>query len=194
VKIESLALPGAYLITAQRVADERGHFARLWCRDTFAQAGLRISIEQASLSFNHRAGTLRGMHFSAPPSQEGKLVRCARGRAFDVMLDLRPDLPTFGQHLGFELDADAGNAVFIPPGVAHGFQTLVDATEMHYMMSENYQPAAADGVRFDDPAFGIRWPLPVSCIAERDRGYPDFDAAAHWARCAVPLRNAGGRS
>jgi dTDP-4-dehydrorhamnose 3,5-epimerase len=193
MKIIPLAIPEVRLVTAEPVADERGHFARLWCRASFAAAGLAIDIEQASLSFNHRAGTLRGMHFTWAPSREGKLVRCARGRVHDVVLDLRPDSSVFGQHLAVVLDADQGHALYIPPGVAHGYQTLVDATELHYMMSESYQPDLADGVRHDDPAFGIAWPLPVSCIAARDRDYPAFDAEAHRARCAARL-HLGGRS
>ena len=193
MKIIPLALPEVRLVTAEPIADERGHFARLWCRGSFAAAGLAIEIEQASLSYNHQAGTVRGMHFTWAPSREGKLVRCARGRVHDVVLDLRPGSPAFGQHLAVVLDAEQGHALYIPPGVAHGYQTLVDATELHYMMSEPYQPDLADGVRHDDPAFGIDWPLPVTCIAARDRDYPAFDAEAHRARF-VARQSIGGRS
>ena len=182
MKITPLAIDGVRLIGIDRLGDDRGFFARLWCREEFARAGMDLPIEQASASFNQQAGTLRGMHFAWPPATEAKLVRCARGRMHDVLLDLRPHAPSYLQHLAVVLDEDSHDALFVPPGVAHGFQTLCDATEVHYMMSEAYQPDLADGVRFDDPRFGIRWPLPVSCISDKDRAYPDFDAAAHARR------------
>lgn len=182
MKITPLSIDGVRLVGIDRLGDDRGFFARLWCRDEFARAGMDLQIEQASASFNQQAGTLRGMHFAWPPAAEAKLVRCARGRMHDVLLDLRPTSPTYLQHLAVVLDEDNHDALFVPPGVAHGFQTLRDATEVHYMMSEAYRPALADGVRFDDPRFGIRWPLPVSCISDKDRAYPDFDAAAHARR------------
>lgn len=182
MNISSLALSGCHLVSVQRATDERGYFARLWCREAFAQAGIPIQIEQTSASFNTRAGTLRGMHFAWPPAQEGKLVRCARGRMHDVLLDLRPTSATFLQSVAAVLDAEEHNALFVPPGVAHGFQTLVDNTEVHYMMSEAYRPGLSDGVRFDDPLFGMAWPLPVACISERDRSYPGFDVDAHSLR------------
>jgi dTDP-4-dehydrorhamnose 3,5-epimerase len=182
MKIQALALPGVLQLDVERQVDARGSFARLWCRDELARAGVEMSVEQTSASFNARAGTLRGLHFAWPPAREAKIVRCARGRLHDVALDLRPASPTFGQHLGIVLDADAANALYLPPGVAHGFQTLVDATEVHYMMSEGYRPELGATARFDDPHFGIAWPLPVTCIAERDRTAPAFDLAAHCAR------------
>lgn len=171
---EPLPIPGAMLVGIEPHSDERGFFARLWCREEFASSGIDIRIEQASLSHNRRVGTIRGMHLSRSPAQEGKLVRCQRGRVHDVLLDLRPDSAHYMQHVAVELDASRHNAVWIPPGVAHGFQTLEDETDVVYMMSESYRPELATGVRFDDPAFGIRWPLPVSVIAERDRHYPDY--------------------
>lgn len=193
MKIIPLPIAGCRLVTINRAADERGYFARLWCRETFAQAGIAISIEQTSASCNHQAGTLRGLHFAWPPAQENKLVRCARGRLHDVLLDLRPDAATFGKSLCVVLDADEHNALFVPPGVAHGFQTLADDTEVHYMMSEAYRPGLTDGVRYDDPAFKISWPLPVTCMSERDRAYPDFDAVMHRRRfeAALSAANAG---
>ncbi len=191
MNISPLPIAGCQLVTINRTEDERGYFARLWCRETFAAAGLQVQIEQASVSFNHRAGTVRGIHFAWPPAQEGKLVRCARGRLHDVLLDLRPDAPTFGRSLCVVLDADEHNAVYVPPGVGHGFQTLVDDTEVHYMMSEAYRPGLADGVRFDDPQFGIAWPLPVSCLSDRDRGYANFDRAAHAQRFLAASAAAG---
>jgi len=176
VIFEALPIPGAFAIAIEPRTDERGFFARLWCRDEFAAHGIRVELMQASVSHNRRAGTLRGMHFARAPSLEGKLVRCERGRAHDVMLDLRADSTRYLSHAAVELDAALYNAVWIPPGVAHGFQTLVDDTDIVYVMSDTYRPELADGVRFDDPAFGLRWPLPVSTIAERDRTYRDFVA------------------
>ncbi len=190
MKLSPLPIAGCQLVTINRAADERGFFARLWCRNTFAQAGIAISIEQTSASFNHQAGTLRGLHFAWPPALENKLVRCARGRMHDVLLDLRPDAATFGQSLFVVLDADEHNALFVPAGVAHGFQTLADNTEVHYMMSEAYQAGLSDGVRYDDPAFGIHWPLPVASLSDRDRAYPDFDAVLHRRRYAGALSGA----
>ena len=159
MKISPLELADCQLISIRRATDERGYFARLWCRETFAQAGIAISIEQSSASFNKVAGTVRGMHFAWPPAQEGKLVRCARGRMHDVLVDLRPHSASYTRSIALVLDADEHNAVYVPPGVAHGFQTLVDDTEVHYMMSEAYRPGLGDGVRHNDPAFQIRWPL-----------------------------------
>lgn len=176
------ALPDAWLIEPDRKADERGFFARIWCRKEFARHGIDADVVQASISYNRTAGTLRGMHFAWPPSWEGKLVRCARGAIHDVIIDLRPHSATFTQHLAVELSAENGRSLFIPPGFAHGFQTLVDDTEVLYMMTDFYRPELADGVRFDDPAFGISWPRPVSVIVERDRGYADFGRDEHIRR------------
>lgn len=180
-----LPIAGAYAISVERRTDERGYFGRLWCREEFAAHGIPVDMVQASVSHNDVAGTLRGMHFTWPPSREGKLVRCGRGRILDVILDLRPDSPTFLRHVAVELDEREYNAVYIPPGAAHGFQTLVDDADVVYMMTEVYRPELADGVRYDDAAFGIRWPLPVARIAERDAAYPDFDSAAHRRRFAA---------
>ena len=171
---EPTAIPGAWLLRVERLADERGFFARVWCRREFADHGIEIDMVQASVSRNEQAGTLRGMHFAKPPAREGKLVRCMRGRIFDVLLDLRPPSPAYLKHIAVELDAEACDAVYVPPGVAHGFQTLVDDSDILYMMSDFYRPALSAGVRYDDPAFGIRWPLPVTRIAERDQAYADF--------------------
>ncbi len=171
-------LAGAYIVEPERKSDERGFFARTWCKHEFGRRGIDAHIAQASISYNHRAGTLRGMHFSWPPAQEGKLVRCERGAIHDVIIDLRPDSQTFTQHFAVRLDADARRALYIPPGFAHGFQTLADGTEVLYMMTDFYRPELADGVRYDDPAFGILWPRPVTVVVERDRSYPDFDPTA----------------
>jgi dTDP-4-dehydrorhamnose 3,5-epimerase len=168
-------LPGAYLIEPQRLADERGFFARTWCRREFEAHGLDASLAQCNISFNRQAGTLRGMHYQVAPSAEAKLVRCTMGAIYDVIIDLRPGSPTFLQHIGVELTVENRAMLFIPEGFAHGFQTLADSTEVSYQMSEFYAPEHARGVRWDDPAFGIVWPLPVSIISEKDRALPDVD-------------------
>jgi dTDP-4-dehydrorhamnose 3,5-epimerase len=186
MRITDLAVAGAKLVQTEPVWDERGAFARLWCSEAFARAGLPATLAQTSASFNHAAGTLRGLHFTWPPSGEGKLVRCARGRMHDLLLDLRPDSPTFLRHCAVTLDADERQAVWIPPGVAHGFQTLVDGTEVHYSMNESYRPELADGYRHDDPAFGLAWPMAVSCIGAKDREWADFDAQVHRQRWGAP--------
>ena len=165
MKFVPLAIAGAFSVEIELREDGRGHFGRVWCRDEFAAQGLNVDMVQASVSYNRRAGTLRGMHFSRAPSVEAKLVRCARGCMHDVILDLRLESMTFMKHVGLRLDDRSHNAVYVPPGVAHGFQTLVDDSEVFYMMTEAYQPELADGVSFDDPAFGIEWPIPVTCIA-----------------------------
>lgn len=178
----STPIPGAHVIELERKSDDRGYFARTWCREEFARAGIVVDMVQASVSHNRLAGTLRGMHFAWPPTQEAKLVRCERGRVHDVILDLRPTSPAFLRHFSITLDDEQRNALYIPSGVAHGFQTLVDECTVFYMMADFYRPNLADGMRFDDPAFGISWPLPVTSIVERDRDYPDFDSAAYMSR------------
>ena len=186
-----LSIPGVFAIEVERENDERGYFGRIWCREEFAAHGMCVDMVQASVSHNRVAGTLRGMHFTWPPAREGKLVRCARGRVIDVLLDLRPDSPAFLRHIAVELDACLYNAAYIPPGVAHGFQTLIDDVHIIYMMTESYRAELADGVRWDDPAFGIRWPLQVSVMSERDRSYPDFDRTTHHRRFAASLADRG---
>ena len=169
------AIPGVFVIEPERREDNRGFFARTWCQREFAEHGLNPHLVQCSISLNRRRGTLRGIHYQEPPHAEAKLIRCTRGAIWDVALDLRLGLPTFGQHVGVELSADNRAALYIPEGVAHGFQTLVDDTEVLYQMSEFYAPEAGRGVRFDDPAFAIRWPVPDPILLERDRAYPDFE-------------------
>ena len=165
-------LAGAFVVAQERREDERGYFARTFCVEEFATHGLPTQVLQCNVSFNRLQGTVRGMHFQRAPRGEAKLVRCPRGAIFDVMVDLRPSSPTYCQWYGAELTAENGVALFIPEGFAHGFQTLVDDSEVFYQMFACYSPEHADGVRWDDPAFGIRWPLPISTIAERDRTYP----------------------
>jgi dTDP-4-dehydrorhamnose 3,5-epimerase len=174
MRFTALPLPGAVLVRLEPHRDERGFFARSFCEQEFAAAGLPTAWPQMNISFNARAGTVRGMHFQHPPHEEPKLVRCVRGAIQDVIIDLRPGSATLGQHVSARLDADNGDALYVPPGFAHGFQTLADDTEVLYLMGAMFEPAAQDGVRWDDPAFGIAWPLPVAAISERDRAYPDF--------------------
>ena len=169
------ALPGVFVVEPELKADDRGFFARTWCRDEFAAAGLAATWVQCNVSFNRRAGTLRGMHWQAAPHEEVKLVRCTTGAAYDVVLDLRRDSPAFGKWVAVEITAENRKAVYIPAGCAHGFQTLADATELFYQMSAFYHPEAAHGVRWDDPAFGIAWPpCAARVIAPRDISFPDF--------------------
>ena len=167
-------LAGAFLIEPERLADERGFFARTHCRREFAAAGLNPDIAQCSVSFNTRRGTLRGMHHQAPPFAETKLVRCTQGAIYDVILDLRPGSASFRRWTAFELTAENRRILYIPKGMAHGFQTLADATEVSYQISEFYAPGHGRGVRWNDPAFAIEWPLPDPILCERDRSYPDF--------------------
>lgn len=176
MQFEALPLDEAFLVRVERQVDLRGFFARTFCAQEFANVGLPTAVVQTSISFNGRRGTVRGMHFQWPPSREAKLVRCLRGALFDVLLDLRPHSSSYLRHVSVELDDENRNAVFIPHGVAHGFQTLADATEVLYQMTDFYTPELATGVRWNDPRFGIAWPLPDSIvISERDTNYPDFD-------------------
>ena len=168
-------LSGAYLVELEPREDERGSFARTWCREELAAQGLSTEVSQCSISRNSKAGTLRGLHFQTEPHQEVKLVRCTRGAIFDVIVDLREGSATEGEWFGAELTAEAGNALYVPKGVAHGFQTLVDESEVFYMMSDPYVPEASTGVRWDDPAFGIDWPdAAARTISDRDLSWPAY--------------------
>ena len=166
-------LKGAYIIEPERLEDERGFFARTFCQEEFAAHGLRTRFVQCSISFNKKKGTLRGMHYQVASHEEAKLVRCTMGAIYDVIIDLRPGSPTFTQWVAVELTAQNRKMLYVPEGLAHGFQTLEDDTEVFYQMSEFYYPESARGVRWDAPAFGIEWPLaeePV--LSEKDRRYP----------------------
>lgn len=174
MRFRPLEIAGVVLVEQDRREDDRGFFARTFCRDEFAAAGLPVHFPQCNTSFNARRGTVRGMHFQRPPHEEPKLVRCTRGAIFDAVVDLRPESPTYLAWLGVELSADNGHALYVPPGFAHGFQTLADATDVLYHMGEVFHPDAAGGIRWDDPAVGVRWPLPVSVISERDATYPEW--------------------
>jgi dTDP-4-dehydrorhamnose 3,5-epimerase len=172
-------LAGAFVIDLVPLADERGFFARTWCRKEMEAQGLDGGLVQASVSFNRAAGTLRGMHFQAPPHEETKVVRCTRGAVHDVILDLRPASATFRRWFAAELSAENHRALYVPAGFAHGFQTLAPDTEVLYQMSEFHHPESARGVRWDDPAFGIGWPsAPSRTISEKDRSYPDWTEGA----------------
>jgi dTDP-4-dehydrorhamnose 3,5-epimerase len=174
------ALPGAWIVDVERLEDSRGFFARTWCEREFAERGLNPRLAQCNVSFNKRRGTLRGLHYQAAPHREAKLIRCTRGAIHDVILDLRPDSPTFKRHVAVVLDAESRRMLYVPEGLAHGFQTLEDDTEVFYQMSEFYSPESARGFRWNDPEFGIQLPVEVAVISDRDSSYPDFRAHA-WA-------------
>jgi dTDP-4-dehydrorhamnose 3,5-epimerase len=169
-----LGIPGAFLVELEPLADERGFFARSFCEREFADAGLASRMVQSSLSWNPRRGTLRGLHYQAAPREEAKLVRCVRGRIYDIVVDLREESHIFRQHLAIELSADERTAIYVPPGVGHGFLTLTDDCEVHYSMSEEFDAASSRGVRWNDPAFGIVLPEEVRVISPRDASYPDL--------------------
>jgi dTDP-4-dehydrorhamnose 3,5-epimerase len=168
------AVAGAYTIDLERFEDERGFFARAWGALDFGAQGLASRLAHISLSVNRHAGTLRGMHYQSMPHAEVKIVRCTRGAIYDVAVDLRRESPTYLKWTGVELTPANGRMLYIPEGCAHGFLTLADESEMLYLISAEYSPAHARGVRWDDPSFGIRWPGEVRVINDRDRGYPDY--------------------
>lgn len=174
MKFTETPIAGAFLIDIEPVEDERGFFARTFDAGKLRRRGLQPHVEQCSISYNRRKGTVRGMHYQRSPHAETKLVRCTQGAVYDVVIDLRPASPSFRQWFAAELTAHNHRMLYVPEGLAHGFQTLEDDTEVSYQISEAWQPGAAAGVRWNDPAFAIRWPLEVTVIAERDRTYPDF--------------------
>jgi len=167
-------IAGAHVIEPSPREDERGRFMRAWCTREFAEQGIDFLPVQANMGFSLIKGTTRGMHFQAAPALEAKLVRCTRGTIFDVVLDLRPDSASYRKWYGTELSAENGSMLYVPELCAHGYQTLEEYTEMHYMTSALYAPTAVRGVRFDDPAFGIHWPLPATVVSEQDRNWPLF--------------------
>ncbi len=174
MKFNETKIAGVFVIELEKHADERGWFARAWCREEFAVHGLPTDLAQTNLSHNTQRGTVRGMHFQTAPDAEAKLVRCVAGAVHDVALDLRPESPTFKQSIATELSAENCLAVFLPEGVAHGFQTLTDETTLFYQMSAPYAPESASGVRWDDAAFQIQWPIAEAIVCERDLSFPDF--------------------
>lgn len=167
-------LAGAYLIDLEPHRDERGFFARTFCHDEFESRGLNSKVVQCNISYNRKAGTLRGMHYQKAPYSEAKLIRCVRGKIQDVIVDLRQDSTTYGQHFSTELSADNRRALFVPEFFAHGFQTLIDDSEVEYQMSEFYNPASSAGFRYDDPAFALNWPREVTVISAQDLAWPLF--------------------
>ena len=167
-------LKGAYIIEIEKRVDERGFFARTWCKNEFELPGLNSQFVQANMSYNKNRGTLRGMHYQIAPYEETKLVRCTRGAIYDVIIDLRPKSTTYKQWLGVELTAENYKMLYIPENFAHGFQTLTDNTEVIYQVSQFYAPGSEKGVRYNDPAFGIEWPIEVQVISDKDENWPDY--------------------
>lgn len=168
-------LEGAFVIDVERREDSRGFFARVFCQREMAEHGLKPVIAQANVAFNTRKGTLRGMHFQFPPAAETKLVRCTRGAILDIIVDLRPESPTYLQHVGVELTADNHRALYVPERFAHGYQALEDTTETSYQVGEFYTPGVEGGLLYSDPRLGLRWPLPVTAISEKDAAWKRLD-------------------
>ena len=175
---EPTALPGVFVITPELLTDERGAFARTYCAEEFRANGLDPQVAQCSVSFNPTAGTLRGMHYQIEPYGEVKLVRCTMGAIYDVVIDLRPESPTYCRWVAAELTADNRRMLYVPKGLAHGFLTLVENSEIFYQISVPYQPGAGAGVRWDDPTFKVAWPFTPRLMAERDAGYPTYQPMA----------------
>jgi dTDP-4-dehydrorhamnose 3,5-epimerase len=167
-------LPGAFIIDLERREDERGFFAREFCQEEFGAHGLKPAVVQVNLAFNAKAGTLRGMHFQYPPAAETKIVRCVRGAILDIIVDLRPESPTYLKHIEVEINEDNWRALYVPERFAHGYQVLKDNTVMSYHVSEFYTPSAEGGLLHDDPALGLSWPMPISMISERDRAFRPY--------------------
>ncbi len=167
-------LKGAYIFELEPITDSRGFFARTFASQEFVERGLNPKVEQCNLAYNYKKGTLRGMHFQLNPAAEVKLVRCTRGVIYDVIVDLRPDSPTFLQYTGVELSADNRRTLYVPEMFAHGYQTLTDDTEVFYQVSQGYAPRYAAGYRYNDPAFNIKWPLPVTEISDKDKNWAGF--------------------
>jgi dTDP-4-dehydrorhamnose 3,5-epimerase len=174
MKFHSTRLRDTYLIQLEPARDNRGFFARTFCAEEFTAYGLEINYPQHSLSFSAHKGTLRGMHYQRDRHSEAKLVRCTQGAILDVVIDIRPDSPTYRRWQEFELSSVNGHQLYIPKGFAHGFQTLTDDVEVNYLVSAAYKPESAHGIRYNDPAFAISWPLPVTEISEKDLHWPDF--------------------
>jgi dTDP-4-dehydrorhamnose 3,5-epimerase len=174
MRFSETGLKGALLVEPELRGDERGFFARAFCRQEFQAHGLNPDLAQCNLSFNRLAGTLRGMHYQRSPHAEAKLVRCTAGTVYDVIVDLRPDSSTFMKWEAAELSAENRRLLYVPEGFAHGYQALTDGAEVFYQVSAFYHPPSEGGLRWDDPAFGIEWPLPVSAISAKDASYPDW--------------------
>jgi len=175
MRFTEASLKGAFIIDLEPVSDERGMFARAWCQREFEVHELKVTWVQNNVSLNYKKGTIRGMHYQAPPDEEVKLVRCIKGSVYDVIVDLRPDSPTFCQYAGVILSAENRRALYIPHGFAHGFQTLSDESELFYHMSAFYQAGSARGFRWDDSAVDIKWPEPLTVISDKDRSWPPLE-------------------
>ena len=165
-------IDGAYLVVPRKIGDERGFFARAWCAQEYADAGLKATIVQSNMAVSARKGTLRGLHYQTAPHQEVKIVRCVRGAMFDVIVDLREGSPTYRKWVGYRLDTDNHHALVVPEGCATGYMTLADDTEMYYHTTAAYAPDVATGVRYDDPAFGIEWPMTPTVVSDQDQAWP----------------------
>lgn len=168
-------LKGAFVIDLEQRSDHRGFFARTFCAKEFEDHGLKPTVAQCNLSYNHKKGTLRGMHYQTPPAAETKLIRCTQGGIYDVIIDMRPDSPTYLAHFGIELTAENRRALYVPEMFAHGYQALTDGAEVIYQVGEFYTPGYERGLRYDDPFFKIEWPLPVTEISEKDQSWPLFE-------------------
>ena len=177
MKFTETALAGAFIIDVEPIADDRGFFTYLYCARQAAEHGIATEVAQVKLSYNKRKGTLRGMHYQVPPAAETKLVRCTRGAVWDVIVDLRPDSPTYLQHVGVELSVDNRRGLFVPALFAHGYQTLTDGAEVTYQVDEFYAPQHERGLRYDDPRLALRWPLPVEVISSKDASWPLLEPA-----------------
>jgi dTDP-4-dehydrorhamnose 3,5-epimerase len=176
VKFTETKLQGAFIIDVEERPDERGFFARTFCQNEFEAHGLKTSIAQANMSFNHKVGTLRGMHFQYPPAAETKFIRCPLGALYDVIIDLRPESKTYGEHIGVELTSENHRALYVPERFGHGFITLTDNTVASYQVGEFYTPGMEGGLRYDDPVFGIEWPTAATVISEKDAAWTPFAA------------------
>lgn len=176
MRFEATGLDGAWLVHPERIEDNRGYFVRTFCINEFREQGLAIDFPQHSVSSSSKKGTVRGMHFQRDPHGEVKLVRCLTGAIWDVIIDIRPGSPTFRQSRGFELSGENGLQLYIPTGFAHGFQTLRDDTRVNYLISAFHVPGAADGIRYNESGFDVKWPQPVTVISEKDLAWPDFKA------------------
>lgn len=174
MKFTETNLGGAFIVEPQPIADERGFFARTFCKKEFQEHGLNNLISQCNLSFNHKKGTLRGMHYQTPPKAEAKYVICIAGAIYDVIIDIRPDSPTYCRWFGIELSAENRKMLYVPEGFAHGYQALQDGASVLYQVSEFYCPEHERGIRWNDPAFGIKWPIPDPILSGKDAGHPDF--------------------
>ncbi len=194
MKFTETKLRGAFTVDLERRGDERGYFARTFCQHEFEAHGLKPVIAQANLAFNAKKGTLRGMHFQFPPAAETKLVRCPRGAIVDIIVDLRPESPTYMQHVAVELNEENQRALFVPERFAHGYQVLVDATETTYQVGEFYAPQLEGGLKYDDPRLGLSWPLPVTSVSPKDLQWKYLDEAESEIRRKMSLGAQGAKS